>query len=418
MEYNHIDIDLYPHGYEIDLAGFSTRDDSNQQYGINEVKLKLLWIKLFDSHLIFVSLDTLYFPESLSEFLYDYFESHYDITSDCIICNATHTHSAPNLALEKFGKISSEYQEYIISEIKQNLITLGSSFKSCELFLKSIKNPNKNIIGRRKIVRDVFSGFIKKHALLLPNAHAPIDNDLRLLVLKDHAGKIKALIYNFSCHPVFATSQATSSDFPGLINQQLASSDIPFSMYLQGFCGDIRPNIATSAKNRLSFKGRVKSLMYGAVFSETTPEDLNLFASEMAGLILSNLDDEKHKISEYKQNSFMYEISSETGNVSQSIVVKLFSFNRVIGVSIPAEVLSSYYLHLRNNFPDTIVIPMGFSEGMIGYLPMYHQLSEGGYEVGSSKNYGWDSPFDSDNLQQFLEVLVYQVDQMLKEIKS
>ena len=418
MEYDHIEIDLYPNGYECELAGFYSRDSSDLQYGINEVKLKIIWLKSSDSHLIFVSMDTLYFPESFASYIYQHFDNKYNISSESIICNATHTHSAPNLSLERFGKISNDYLDSVLTALKDQLPKIGSSFQPSEIFFNSIKNTDNNVVSRRRLVRDVFSYFVKKKALLLPNPVMPIDDCLRFLVIKDMAGDVKAVIYNFSCHPVFATTQSISSDFPGLINNIIESQGVRVSMYLQGFCGDLRPNITSSSILSLTFKSYVKSLLYGSVFRKTTPLDLSDFSSKMSRLICGNFSDETCVVNEFQNRSFSYDFKSATGKICQNAVVKLFSFRNVIGVSIPAEVLSSYYLFLREKFPDIVVFPLGFSEGMIGYLPIHNQLSEGGYEVDSAGNYGWDAPFDQENLEAFLNKLVFQIDQLLSEIKQ
>jgi hypothetical protein len=48
---------------------------------------------------------------------------------------------------------------------------------------------------------------------------------------------------------------------------------------------------------------------------------------------------------------------------------------------------------------------MGFSEGVIGYLPYHDEVKEGGYEVDSSVNYGWDSCINEGSLCDFFDEL-------------
>jgi hypothetical protein len=419
MKFDCLVLDLHPNNNEYELAGFfGKRDSLKAQFGVNEVKLRIMWLKYEETSLIFVSMDTLYFPDVVAKYIYGYFKNNFGINENAIICNATHTHSSPNLTLPNFGEINSDYLDSILLTIKENLPQLGQHFKPAKLCYKKIYNNNDNIIGRRRFVWDVFSAFLKRNTLLLPNKEQKIDDHLRLLTLVGENEEIEAVLYNFSCHPVFANNQLISSDFPGVINQVLSSKNISFSMFLQGFCGDIRPNITTHSIKSNSLKQNIKSLLYGYVFRKTTPKDLEQFSNKMASLIFDNLLDGVEVKDKFICHSFSHIFKSETKEVCKEYRVKLCMFKDIMTVSIPAEVLSTYYIFLSEKLPDVNFLPLGYSDGMLGYLPMSGQISEKGYEVTSAINYGWDTHLDTRNLECFANALLVNITHLMREAKQ
>ncbi len=416
MEFDFAELNVHPNTFNFELAGYQQRDPAKLQFGINEMKLKLLWLKTPTADLVFVSLDVLYFPEFLAQVIYQYFSEYHDIAQQNIICNATHTHSAPSLSIPYFGKIDNDYVDSILVKVNAWMPQLGQSFKPCQLCFNEVENTAHNTMGRRRYVRDVFKLFLKKNVMLLPNKKQSIDNKIRILSIVGANDTVEAVIYNFSCHPVFATSALISSDFPGVINQNLNTGTVKFSLFLQGFCGDIRPNVTTRSPFSRSWKQNLRVLIYGHVFKKIEPQDLTRFTDKMTALVSNNLQGQLVS-STFNSHHFEFTFKSVTAQVSKQAVIKLFSMGNLVGVSIPAEVLSSYYDYIKSKFPDIDLLPLGFSDGMLGYLPLYSQIPELGYEVTSAKNYGWDSHLDSDNLKDFVSLLVENISQVLQQDK-
>jgi len=52
-------------------------------------------------------------------------------------------------------------------------------------------------------------------------------------------------------------------------------------------------------------------------------------------------------------------------------------------IAISAEPVVEYASSLRDAFPEETVIPVGYIDGVIGYLPTSNMLDEGGLEVVS-----------------------------------
>lgn len=415
MQYEYCQIDLFPYDYEYELAGFSQRHNSEDDFGLEEMKLKLLWLKADNANQIFISLDSLYFPTELSNIFYEYFARVHGVNNQSIIFNATHTHSSPNISLSIFGKVNEEYMQHISSLIKHKLENIGGNFNECELFVNEVNNIDTSLtIGRRNPVRSIKHFLLKKTIQMLPNENQFIDSNIRLLIIKDTKSQLLGLIYNFSCHPVFAKNNRISSDFPGLINAKFEEYNFIFSMFLQGFCGDVRPNITHKIRSLKDLKLNIKVLLFKRVFGTATSQDLEVFSDNYFQLMAKKLTCISNKVTKFKQRSFEFEFSSATDLVQKKALIKVVIMNHFIAVSIPAEVLSSYYELLESAFPDFSVLPLGYSEGMIGYLPASNEMDEGGYEVLSAPNYGWDAPLSSNSIKLFEKRLINEIEELVK----
>lgn len=419
MKYSKFETNINPEDSNYVLAGFKNRSNERRSYGKQDLKLKLLWLKENESNLIIISIDTLYLPSDLTNNITLYFHENYGVLKDSILFNATHTHSAPNISLKKFGSINSSYVETLKNKIIEGVRHCHNTFEECNIRFTAKKLGNEKIISRRKKGRDIRSLFFRKKILMLPNFNKEIDDSMRIMIVSDNLDRIKAIVYNFSCHPVFSSGNHLSADFPGAISDNLNKNTEMFSLYLQGFCGDIRPNYTTNKTSIVDIKSYLKILFNGSVFKRYTISDFNDFCNYFTKIIgeIKMSDAEIIKNIKIKSSSFETNLESVTKRTNININVKLTLFNSYIFISIPAEVNSSYYVNICRKFSNYNFIPMGYGEGMIGYLPFYSEIEEGGYEVWSASNYGWDSPLSPDSVKSFYKILLNNI-QMLIESKE
>lgn len=398
-----------------DLAGFSRRSNDNIQFGNDDFFVKIVWLEENNKPMIIISLDTLYFPKTIADAINLYCVDKFALPKTSIIYNATHTHSAPNLAIPFFGKIDTEYVDDIEKEIIKGIEHCSSHKKVAKCTVNSFP-AGKDIIGRRRFGLDIRSFFLKKRMLLLPNDTQVIDDEIRTLQIRGADDKNIALLVNFSCHPVFANNVNFSSDFPGKITKDLQDLGFGNVFFLQGFCGDIRPNYTTENVPISNIKLFMKLLFNKKVFRPTTLNDFNAFCESMVERIANNRQTKELQIppSQITTNFLQHNLESQSGNCIKSIYVKVISINKVIFVSIPAEVNSKYIIQLKKNFPDYTIFPLGFAENVIGYLPYYTEITEGGYEVESAVNYGWDCSINVESINSFFQKLLLTIKQNIE----
>jgi hypothetical protein len=64
-------------------------------------------------------------------------------------------------------------------------------------------------------------------------------------------------------------------------------------------------------------------------------------------------------------------------------------------IALAGEVCVEYGLFIKSLRPDAFMMPLGYSNSMVGYIPTTAMFSEGGYEPkGSCPYFGLPAPFD------------------------
>lgn len=404
----------------IHLSGFYRERKTIEHLGLDELYIRILWIKQSSSSVVLISIDTLYISEEISKPIYQHMKEHYQISEDQIIFNATHTHSAPGI--EKiFDKqnVDIQYMNYICQTILTVFKEETLNFIEGHISFHSKKISNDLLVSRRKVGRDIKSFFTKKKMLMLPNHNNIIDNELRLFYIFDTNDNLKMTIYNFSCHPVFNTSNNISSDYIGKISQNIKEDLQAESIFLQGFLGDIRPNFTTKKLSDLNIINKFKLLFNKEVFRKFNKDDFNYFTSSLSQDIITACDSIKqnkfdvgNQLKTFKTN---YTLESNSANTKKQFDIKFVLINNNIVISIPAEVTSRYKIELSKQFHQFNIIPLGLADGIIGYLPFHDEASAGGYEVESAVNYGWDTFISQRSLENFYIALVTDISSFIQE---
>lgn len=395
------------------LSGFSYRTET-ERLGLNQLMINVCWFKLTDNeHFLIISMDLLYIPKRIAFQIYDFLFKKFNLSKNKIFFNASHTHSAPGVE-EKFDKnINNEIVEYIVNEIKT--LFCNVQFIECDIQLITLQTSQLHWISRRKIGRNIRKLFVTKETIMLPNANKAIDDKIRLILIYDTANIIKEMIINFSCHPVFNVNNEISSDFIGVITNNIEKELNIKCTYLQGFSGDIRPNITVKSYKNLTLIDKLKLFFNKEIFKKSDRSNFIKFCDSVTKDILNfkNINRVNSEDKVLELNSFDFELFSQTGNTSKTMTTKIIRFNNFLFVSIPAEVNSRYYVELSNRYPSFSVFPLGLAEDIIGYLPYYTECDEFGYEVNSSINYNWDSIIDKNSLKKYFDTLVNCLDQTI-----
>ena len=394
------------------LSGSAKREENAKYCGEEALKVSCLWLKSQEKEVLFISVDTLYIPKSVSLPLYAFFAKEYGLSSAQITFSATHTHSAP--AIEKvFDKEAIHHEAYIL-EIIQIVCNICAkdkrNFTQGKVTFIQDSLPNNTIISRRKVGRDIRHFFLKKKMLMLPNPQQEIDRSVSILSLQNAKGELEVIVYNFACHPVFNKNSQTSSDFVGKISGILKDRLGVKSMFLQAFQGDIRPDFSTNKLLEAQGINKIKLFFNQAVFKTYTYEYFNIFSSKIAQKIIKSLDNKnaKEKIPlDYLEKE--YTLCSRSQKVQHDFYIKYILLDTVLLISIPAEVTSAYALELKKAFPLQEIMFLGLADGIIGYLPFYKEIEEGGYEVNSATNYIWDSPLDTQSLNTFYSTMLKDI---------
>jgi len=196
-------------------------------------------------HLRFVVFDTLYVP---------------NIKMPSVILSATHTHSSISPEVVYY----SRYDEIPKEQIHDVKIEYG------ETSTPDIVCRRKKIYAWHNIKRGVF----KKTYEMRPNPKDTFPQKLK--ALKIHLEPM-VIMYNFGCHCTMNHKPLISADWPGYVNVDNAEM-----VFLQGFCGDILPNLI---KESTTFKDKFIAKIEGTNDFrkyDTSTEDMEGFASTVS----------------------------------------------------------------------------------------------------------------------------------------
>jgi len=395
----------------LSLAGFAVRLPRSVYLGKEELFVRVLKVKSEKDEQFFVSIDCLYIPEGFNECVQTALKKKGSCGVDGIIYNATHTHSAPNLGPEFFGMVATAFLEEVVEKVCSGILECLEINVRCTIFISQFCLPLLVVRRRRQI-----SFIKKKKTVMLPCSPQEKENTVDVIYFQGDDGS-SCVAYSLACHPVFNRTNAISGDFPSVVCERIESNDSSLSaIFLQGAAGDLRPNCVRGRIGTLmtlSFRDVLKSVVFGKVFLNARKKDFDCFCSALAVGVIDAIKGKGTLLEGDVCRSTLSADICSSGGRCRSFGIKLFSLGSLYVISMPAEVLSSW----RKLFEDDSLVQgrvllLGYGEGMIGYLPRGREICEGGYEVVSSVNYGWDTSFSVDSLEKLEKKLINRVRKM------
>jgi hypothetical protein len=349
-----------------------------------------------------------------------------------MVFHATHNHSGPQTSemyTPSLGKPDIAYITYLEKCILDGVaqaalvlepVTVERGSGRCDLS-----------VHRRKMV----DGTIR----MAPNLEGPVDPEVSVIRLAVSGGRTKALLVHYACHPTTTGDNSVSSEFPGFamerIEEQLGREAV--SAYLQGCCADVRPALVRDcefyrggdaevrrigqalADEVMAILNRpMKKLAIGTLVSRSLKVQLPLqdppFLDHLlkwAGLAASEIKDASQQIlsspsecagsvegnRSVTEANPIKQLMPDAGIVEQwsrllltdqryqirTVELELGYLQLAEGLALlvaNAELVGAYGSFIKSSFGDTI-LPVCYSNGMIGYVPTAMQLFEGGYEA-------------------------------------
>lgn len=225
---------------------------------------------------------------------------------------------------------------------------------------------------------------------MAPNRKGPVDPEVTVARLNGVSGRTRAVLVHHACHPTTTDDNLLSSEFPGSMADSLERrlGEGAVVLYLQGCCGDVRPALVRNGEFFRGDAGDVDRL------GETLAGEVtSVLEGTMAALPPIRLAARSARVPLPLQKT-----SGEGPSVTEAAIdLEMTSVQLAGGLSLlalNAEPVVEYGLWVKRRFRGS-VMPVGYSNGMIGYLPTACQVDEGGYEAEESAPYfGLPSAFD------------------------
>jgi hypothetical protein len=344
-----------------------------------------------------------------------------------IFLMASHTHSAPatDRACARLGMPEAGFVDDV-AEATETLVRTIQGQQASAISLDVFQGQLNHSINRRRYwpfptVGRTY-GFRWTSMSLAPNPSGPRDERATVALLRGtDDGQVLGAIWHYTCHPTAVVPEnVISADYPGAVRRALRERFGPIPcIFLQGFCGDVRPNIATSPLNvgwRERLRRMARTMASGPTFASPSAEDWTRWSQSLAAGVCD--------IAKQGPGKTLLPMRLQTGSnaiplggfFAGSIPDKMLAAQIVrIGeeleiVALSAEVTVEWQRILDQAIPiqpGRIRLYAGYLGALFGYLPTAAQIPEGGYEVeGFQPLFGLSGRFLSDRIGGAVESCV------------
>jgi hypothetical protein len=307
---------------------------------------------------------------------------------------ASHTHFAPSADPSKplLGPADPAYEDLVIERGAELLSRLaGTRSDQGMARIEYRKGLAAHAINRRRMgwrLSPRAPHLPRRAALRAPNANGPCDETVHVVTLIGSSGRPAAVLWSYACHPVsFAEPRQVSADFPGVVRRALRTAfgnNLPV-LFLQGCAGDIRPR---ELGRPHSLRRRLAELVVGKLFTPFTPAEYVAWSGSLGARVVD--------VARGSGRAFPLPPGFGTAHASlplsdlidgaapgsRSLTLQRFELASGLAIAaMSAEPVVEYGLALRAAEPDgRVVIPVGYTDSVFGYLPTARMLSQHGYE--------------------------------------
>jgi hypothetical protein len=343
---------------------------------------------------------------------------------DEIVLLASHTHNAPatDQACARLGVPEIEFVADL-AEAAANLVLQVQRQAPAEVCLEVFQGRLGHSINRRRYwpfpTIGRMHGFQLTSVTFSPNPSGPKDERATVILLRmTDGGQPLAVIWHYTCHPTAVIPDSViSADFPGAVRLALRGrfGEIP-SLFVQGFCGNIRPDIAASPQ-RTGLRERIGRMIrivaFGNLFPNLSAGDWTRWSRSLAEGVCS--------ITQGAPAMTFSPAHLRTGSASIPLgdffhgsipdkrlaaqVVSIGEELEIVAVSAEPSVewegILDQAVPVR---PGRIRLYAGYLGALFGYLPTATQVPEGGYEVeGFQPFFGLSGRFDPNRIGPAVE---------------
>lgn len=407
------------------LAGFAGREHGAD--GIHDpLTATALALSTGDTPVVILALDLIGISMFHIVYLHDHIRERYGLTPDRLIINCSHTHAGPMIELHRYNLT----------------LTDGTPLEGDAGYLDSLKNTCARVISealeslvpaharwglgetqigisRRAPDTAVYDGPPSGHLGFYanyPNPGMTIDRSCPVLLISDADDAPYALLFSAPCHPTTMSydNYLVSAEYPGVTRRILEETmDGAPALFIQGIGGDVKPRIV--AKETSFRSGNYNDVE--AVGTELAEDVLSIMATGLESIDLSlktALEDVPVPLKDgwgiEKLRELMEPSQPEhrrtwaqwwLDNIAEGMkpptslpvmlsILEISPGIRFAGVS--GELLTGMGLKIRKHIGNGLTFPLGYTNGVVAYIPDSDVIREGGYEAVESLFFHHDIP--------------------------
>lgn len=314
----------------------------------------------------------------------------YGIREEHIVLSASHTHGGPQTTtvfVDMLGLPDAAYIEQLEEWLLQ---AVGQSLEVMEpVAVEQGSGICQVGINRRKWVDGAM--------IMAPNPDNYIDTNVEVFRFTTETGATKAVWMHYTCHPTVSSMNQVNSDYSGAAMEQLEETlgGGAVVSFLQGCCGETRPALYKEDKFYSGTEEDVKRL--GRLLAN---EVAAVLARPMKSIPPGAISGRRLEVQlPYEALPSETEIaaSAEVEGIPAQWSAKLQQNPQLLQPSIPLQIsrldiadglsfiamdgeMVLEYSEKVKRLSGGRARALGYSNGMVGYVPTAKQVEEGGYE--------------------------------------
>jgi hypothetical protein len=381
-------VDITP-DWSLPLAGFASRTRPSEGVA-HPLHVRIALLESNGTRALIASADLLNWgPEPLPGWR-KAIAAEFDVPADSILFSATHSHSGPQTNgwhAAATGVLDPRFIDLLGERLRAGVREANASIE--QVSIARGRGEHGIAMHRRTIVEG--------KAIARPNPDGPVDREVTVIAFRRPDGSLKAALTHYTCHPVLSAQYLLSGEFTGDAMNRVEERTGATSLYLQGCCGDINPGT-------LGGSGLAEIPRRGAALADAVLGILAGDRVELAPVPLTVRWDSvelpfKHQATtdELREESTKDGVRGQWGRaflehperIAASATLTLQRLDIAEGQALLAmngEVCVDYGLQIKSVSRGT-VLPVAYSNGMIGYIPTAEQVDQGGYEADESSRY-------------------------------
>lgn len=325
-----------------------------------------------------------------------------------LVLHASHTHSGPQTStcfVPQLGLVDERYLELLTDRLctatdaalaAVQPVTVQRSRGSCDISMSR---------------RGLPAGSSGTADWPSPDPAATVDHELTTLQFRRPSGDRVAVLVHYACHPVVNGSAQVSGDFTAAATRRIEETldDGAVVGYLQGAAGDVNPDLIE--RGEFVVGGRDEVAAYGARFAdaalaalrapsetlETSEIRLRRTAVDLPLQGLPTLRELERATGEPGvAGAWARLLVAHPARLAARVPLHLVRLDlgpRLALLGMDAEPVTAYGQLIKSRSRGD-VLPLGYTDGMVGYLVTADQLADGGYEpAGSTRYFGLPAGF-------------------------
>lgn len=296
---------------------------------------------------------------------------------------ATHTHSMPGFCyMRQWGKLPAEFMADVEKKTVEAVRVARSDVAPAEVSLGKCRAKGGNHNRTTKTFK-TDEAFAKDSS----DSERWLDTMLHALLFHRTGGKRTLLWYHFSAHAVCFADEIAGPDWPGKVAELIRESDKLDASFLQGHIGDVNPGDGRDWRGEINQTvSAIYPALRGAIQAAKPVKVNTLKTARREFLVPLDIALLKEWLARYEKEPAKcvrgewvdagFAADWYQGNVKRNlsethlpVTISAVGLGPIGMFFHPAELYSCYGLTIRRDcpFPDTLVV--GYTDGIIGYLP-------------------------------------------------